>query len=236
MLTTFKIDIKKATSLVLNFLLQKNLQEFAINRSIGGVVAEDSLRHIGVTYYGTMSWFCWNDEPPFLAFEDGQYDPSTVSPCTPPITDTMMRSTFNLKYDRAITIQDVEEFIKEPITAITADQKIPTTRVLELLGGIPLDGGQGIFGRPFNKYPFGFFENNKIQDMDDFLDQSGLTHVKYLYGFDDSDNDHMRTNRIRIVMVGIKNDGTTIAVSTPDMGTKENPILVQKSWPPPPNT
>jgi hypothetical protein len=221
-MSNYKIGFKEASRLVLNFLTQKRLVDYANKKSLGGILYKENLIKEGFEYFGLMAWFCWYVDIPFLAFEQGKFDPE--NPSREP-NGELFKSENLFLYNGGVFAQDVEDFIANPIdtSKLVPNTKISKIDAIELLGGIPSDRK----GRIFNQYPFSFFENHTDRDVEDFLKQDDLAFVKYYYGFDDSKPEFEISNRIRVILVGVNSKGNSI-LTGPDS------IILQHSWPPPP--
>lgn len=232
--TSFKISLDEAAYLILSFLREPTLYELAINEAIGGTVSRDAIKNEhGAVYNGSMGWYCRNDDgikefpKLFMAFEDGSYDVAKVPKL--PTSTKLKYPGHTFTYNGKVNEEEVINMLKTDCFPLVDDLEIDKDDLLNFINKFPNDSHI----KPYNKYPCSFFENRgKVTlDMRDFLEPSNLKAVRYYFGYDSSYS-HAKSNRIRVIFVGVDSDGNNIIGSDERMTVTSR--LVQNSWPPPP--
>lgn len=231
---SFKISLDEAAHLILAFLREPTLGDLAFRSAIGGTVLKSAVKkEAGMIYNGSMAWYCRNLVGPgylpelFLAFEDGSYEVAKVP--NSPNSEKLIYTGRPFTYKREINGDEVIDMLKNDQIPLVEDLEIDKADVLNSINKLPSD----IYGDPYNNFPCSFFENRGIvnRDMDDFFSQGELVAVRYYFGYDTSYS-HKKSNRIRVIFVGVDNDGKNIVGSEdPTIATSR---LLQNSWPPPP--
>ena len=232
--SSFKISLDEAAYLILSFLREPKLNNLAVNEAIGGTVSKGAIKNeAGFLYLGTMGWFCRKDsnagEFPklFMAFEDGSYEIAKVP--EEPVSATLKCPASTFTYKKGVNEEDVLWMLRNDSYPLEPDLDIPKSVMMNLTGKLPKDD----HGVPYNKFACSFFENRGElnKDMQEFLDTPNLEGVRYYFGYDTSYS-HARSNRIRVIFVGVDASGKNI-IPGGDI-TAVSAQIVQNSWPPPP--
>src|SRR5690606_24679733 len=81
----------------------------------------------------------------------------------------------------------------------------------------------------FHKYPFAYFisEEDGKKYFDNFFNSGDVEYINYYVGFENRDY----PNKLRLILIPADKEGNNIVAK--DL-TED--YLLQKSWPPPPNT
>jgi hypothetical protein len=200
----------------------------------GGIIEPSSLYEASlIDFFGSMAWFGYDREELYLYFEkNARYDPDNLPKF--PV------SNFLSKSNRPIRISEIG-ISSSPLNSLklnvenveSRDDQITRGDVISSVNQFKNNFPKDQEGKDYNKYPFGFFENRVNQDVLEFLSQEGLNSVAYFFGYDDTTPYYVSTNRIRIVLTGVRTNGTLILQKNIG-GVIEDAILLQKSWPPPP--
>ncbi len=232
--TTYKICLDEAVHLILAFLKEPKLKELALSEAIGGTVSRDAIKNeFGAIFNGSMGWYCRNQENNnypklFIAFEDGSYDVGKVPDF--PTSETLLcpSSTFTYK-GNDINEQAVLDMLLTDQIPLAGNIRIYKAEVMKFINQLP-DESDGI---PYNVFPCSFFENRGAvnRDIEEFLLHGSLVAVRYYFGYDTSYS-HKKSNRIRVIFVGVDSNGKNIIETGPI--TTVTSRLVQNSWPPPP--
>jgi hypothetical protein len=230
----YKISYNDAVKLIEGFINQPNLLEIGKNQAIGGTVGKEAIKKSNaINYKGCMAWYCshtqnLSDFPKFfLAFEDGQYNPENVP--DNPSSDSLFYPLDTIKYDfEKVSKNNVELMLNSEKTPWKSDGKIDKKTVEDLIKNIPSD----MNGNLYNRYKCSFFENQRVLNMDieKFLSNPELDAVRYYFGYDEGD-DYKKSNRIRIILIGVDKEGKNIL---PENKEEETYFILQNSWPPPP--
>lgn len=229
-----KISLDEAVFLIYSFLKEDNLYKIAIQEAIGGTVYKSAIKNdAGLIYVGTMGWYCRNLDglkkypKLFMAFEDSTYDVGNVP--LEPSSGSLFYPAKTFKYCKKVNESDVLEMLKTDCFKLENDLTIPKSDLLKLINKLPSDSSTDLY----NKYQCSFFENGGItnDDMEKFLETPNLVAVRYYFGYDPSYS-HSRSNRIRIILIGVDSSGKNI-IPEGDITTITSQI-VQNSWPPPP--
>ncbi|MBN7813106.1 hypothetical protein J0A68_19280 [Algoriphagus sp. H41] len=230
---SYRISLEEAAKLILAFLNERNLIDLARNEAIGGTVSEAAIRGVGLEYFGCMGWYCRDNSGRFpklfMAFEDGSYKVGDVA--SEPRATTLFYPASTFTYSGRIDYDSVVDMLlsQQMPLSIPPDKEIDKDDVSFLLHNFPTDENEV----PYNKFRCSFFENRGFvnRDVMDFLGYTGLKAVRYYFGYDESDS-HKESNRIRIVLVGVDDEGKNII--TAEAPTTNTPRILQNSWPPPP--
>jgi hypothetical protein len=241
---SYRINTQTAISLIDAFVSHPELKSVAAVKAMGGTINTISLfgrpkiESIFKTrmamfvqppelYNGNMAWFCWNDfgitkyPPFFLAFETNDSYETTALPRYPDMRELMVsQNTF------AHSGQNVGYLLgnHQINTSSYTDIVIPRQEVMQFVQNFT-DRGPGDASGKFNKYPFAFFENEKSSDVKNFLEQPGISFVRYYFGYDAR---YSASNRLRVVLVPVDAQGKNIFNDSPST------VMLQHSWPPPP--
>ncbi|MHA7130100.1 hypothetical protein [Algoriphagus namhaensis] len=221
----------------------------AISQTLGGQISKFGFlggREVKFvpTYKGVMAWFCLEESGElFLAFEEfdmyrKEKEASIIR------WDTIF--SFK-KLNRSYEVFDIPKLVldgedsileikPEVIRRTNSEEEgeLSIWQVWSRKNRFKRDyKPEKVSVRYGNRYPYGFFENEINLDIADFLAQDGLEKVRYYFGIDSDNQVYTRTNAIRIILVGVNKEGKNII-----KGTEKNPtpIILQKSWPPPPDT
>lgn len=212
----------------------------------GGIISLSSLpsyqrKFLG--YRGLMAWFglTKNNKLKLFFEDDVSYDPNKA-PCTPgtpiclPNHENLVESKRILerknlgletnKKLRGFNLRDVgnKQDSKSPKDTIVNDA------INKFRNEFPKKDNN-----EFNKYPYAFFEV-EIQggDVNNFLKQTGLSEIAYFFGYDDSDPDYFDTNRIRVILVGLNQNGEILTPTKDGVDLTKEVMILQNSWPPNP--
>lgn len=220
----------------------------AISQTLGGQISKIGFlggreEKFVPAYKGVMAWFCLEEFGElFLAFEEfDKYDKKkeasiirwdTIFSSKKLIRSYEVFGIPKLGLNKDINILEMKpEFIRR--TQVEEEGELSIWKVRSrknrFLREYKPELKKARFG---NKYPYGFFENEINNDVRDFLAQDGLEKVRYYFGIDSENQAYNKTNAIRIILVGVDKEGKNL------IGTEKNrsPIILQKSWPPPPDT
>lgn len=212
----------------------------------GGIISLSSLpsyqrKFLG--YRGLMAWFglTKNNKLKLFFEDDVSYDPNKA-PCTPgtpiclPNHENLVESKRILerknlgletnKKLRGFNLKDVgnKHDSKSPKDTIVNDA------IIKFKKDFPKENGN-----EFNKYPYAFFEvESQGGDVNSFLNQDGLSKIAYFFGFDDSSPAYINTNRIRVILVGLNENGDILVQKNVRGGLNKEIMILQNSWPPNP--
>jgi hypothetical protein len=240
----YRITFDEAVKLVSNFVKELNPKQNKI--PLGGTIEKDSLygktktlKFSRTLFKGNMAWMCWN-EPSignypkfFLAFEENDSYLDGAEVPFPDMTELMMPSNIFGYNNEIITDLISDHFIDIHTTSYRDALIDRDSEVLDLVQNFKDNGPKDQNKQPYNKYPYGFFKNS-TNDIVDFLRQPDIAFVRYYFGFDDTTQYHKETNRIRIILIGVDKDGKNIT-PTGARATRTDVVMLQKSWPPPPD-
>lgn len=234
---SFAITFDEAVNYIHSFLSEFNLSQIGTNQGIGGIIAKASLeqKEKGLTFYGKMAWFCKNENTEnglpkyFLAFEEGEYNNRAVPES--PQNDRLVCSDYGMVFNRnQISKIEVERFLSQfTISTAPIEKWITKDECTRML----TDFGQDKSGNPYNRFYCSFFENSGFvsDEFSHFLKNPEMTYVAYLFGYDDSKEIYIQSNRIRIILMGLSSDGKPLALRQEFLN---EPTILQHSWPPPP--
>ncbi|WP_373497719.1 hypothetical protein [Aquiflexum sp.] len=234
-----KISLAKAVQLIYSFLLQPKLHQLGTDVAIGAILDKDSLkqRKPAIDFFGSMSWFCRNQDSGngfpklFLAFEDGVYDIAMVP--TQPKNPELVYSTRHLKFPKGVISENlIMNYLENNLNVPHSnDLIIPKSKVIEFRSKIEKD----LIGWNYNRYYCSFFENRGIvsNEFNELLANKDVKDVAYFFGYDQSELKYYKSNRIRVILMGLDVQGKPVALNEPLI---ESPTILQASWPPPPNT
>jgi hypothetical protein len=227
------IPIEKAGELISDLLSNSNPKVTDITSyALGGTFPAKLLR-VHPDSSGVLLWFCFKGgaKPElFLALEQlKQYDPANLPqlPINPNLTrpQNPFKNTNGTQHSPA----DLVTFLKNH--SVKTNTSIPIKNLLvkkyvesfdSLMNQI-LDGNN----KRYNDYNFSFFEENAAKNLKTLVDQAGSNgFVRYYFGFDELE----KPNRIRVILVSVNSAGKNITTIN-----GQNALIVQKSWPPPPN-
>lgn len=241
-MTNFRITPEQAIQLVKGFTTDASLSKVAKSTSMGGTINllsiygrpkisalakinEVSFLTPPKLFNGVMAWTCWNDfDIPglpsfFLAFEvnDSYLDSARVP--FPDMRELMRPSHVFNHGGEAIDIMMAGH---QTDPKLIVDYVITRQEVMQYCQNYESRGPSDSSGA-FNKYPYGFFENESSNDVSDFLAQPDITFIRYYFGFDPA---LTTSNRIRLILVPVDKYGKNIF--------NDKAVLLQHSWPPPP--
>lgn len=238
----FRITPDEAIKLVKNFITDTTLSQVAKGKSLGGTInplsiygrprittitksLEVSFLQPPTLFNGVMAWTCWNEYSIpgipdfFLSFE---LNDSYLADARVPFPDMreLMRPSqvFAHKGEAADILLPNHQ--TDPTKIV--DHVITRQEVMQYCANYESKGPADATG-PFNKYPYGFFENESTNDVADFLAQPGIVFIRYYFGYDPS---LTTSNRIRLLLVPVDKDGKNIF--------NDDVVMLQHSWPPPP--
>lgn len=228
----FKITIKEANKLVSNFISQFKGTNLEV---IGGVIQKESfINNPIIPYKGTMCWFGMSGETLKLFFEPNQdYDSSRVPPF--PRSQYLWESQLLINradFPNASSLTPIND-LKVRLPLNLKDSKVSSRDVLDQVENFnrnfPKNGDES-----FNKFPLGFFETTKFQEVINFLNDGSIQYIVYFFGLDLESEQYKGNNQIRIILAGMNSKGELLLPVNENL--IEEPYLLQKSWPPPPDT
>ncbi|WP_297338537.1 hypothetical protein [Algoriphagus sp.] len=236
-MNNFIIPLQQAEGLVENF--QVNIPKEDPVVQFGGIIDVESLPYIKnppLIYKGFMAWFGLNQRDELVLFfeDDVYYDPNNLP--TKPSKSSLLESDriINKGYLGTSPNRRIQDLSVPSMVLGRKDKFTPNSQVISAINRFknlfPLDSNR----KPFNNYPFGFFENNTIVDFSIFLNQPNLKHIAYFFGYNDLNPEYIATNRIRIVLAGLSDKG--VLLPSYNEANMEDRVLLQYSWPPPPNS
>jgi hypothetical protein len=193
--------------------------------------------HADPNFKGVMAWFCTKGlfgNNPFLVFEKKTNEfvfPSTIAEllALEPTSDHLISA--NHRFGNS--------FNREPRAFLIGHQDSgPSTNLGEGRRFVP-----GYLKKFLKKDAFrnlqsvavGYLDNGqKGEDyFGQFLNQipDGISYIRYYFGFDSD----VKLNKIRFFLVAVDQSGKNIT-SINKAGITQDAIILQKSWPPPPDT
>lgn len=226
-LTDFE-TVEEADDLVVNYLNNSNLMKVTEN-VLGGTFPKDSIYKSGDGRVGVRLWYCYNETDNrypkiFLASErlpSYSFPSEQDTPYYPILAAMDAASSFSYKPTGQLAKGDGYRYISN--TSQTAGKMVGISKM------DVIDFSQAFKNKIANvKYPFAFFFYDNTNHFGKLLSQPRADLVRYYFSFDDL----MKVNKIRVLLVAARSDGTNIADSNPSR--TDPPILLQKSVPPPP--
>lgn len=245
-MSEYRINTDYAESMIKSYCQEMGGK--AISQTLGGQISKNGFlggreEKFVPTYKGVMAWFCLEESGElFLAFEEfDKYDKKkeasiirwdTIFSSKKLIRSYEVFGIPKLGLNKDINILEMKpEFIRR--TQVEEEGELSIWQVWTRKNRFISDyKPEKVKVRYGNRYPYGFFENEINSDIRDFLAQDGLEKVRYYFGIDSENQAYNKTNAIRIILVGVDKEGKNL------IGTEKNrsPIILQKSWPPPPDT
>lgn len=223
-----KISLDSASLLVSNILNIPALNKVVSSYALGGTFPVKSFRVLPENS-GIILWSCVTEgkNPElFLALEQlKSYDTARLPKS--PASQSLMRPQFLFKnaMTAPYTAASARKFIEGH--TITKNGELPITNG-EVVNG--MDGFNLLMGtmpERYNKYPFSYFRESEDGTFKQFLDQAGENgFVRYYFGFNETE----KVNLIRVILVAVDAAGKNI---TSINGGEA--LILQRSWPPPPN-
>lgn len=224
---TDTISRTQADNILSNYLKETDLLKLT-DHTFGGTFPKDSVytsdprdRSVGVRF-----WFCYNPAGNPKVFLAGERLHSFTFPTTSDEPQDSMLFTVDASFSYGGTlggggtvVMDYLEHNPIPLPASTLTQ-VSKAEVITYANNFR----QLVSGMPhYLDYNFTFFIYDNTKDFEKFFAQPGMTHVRYFFGFDNSD----AVNKIRVALVGVDATGRNL------VGT--NSVILQKSIPPPPD-
>ncbi len=237
-MSNFIISLSDAENIVENF--QDKIPAVENIVQYGGIIDLNSLPFLNnppLVYKGLMAWFGLNEQNELVLFfeDDVFYDPNNLP--KKPSKQNLIESDRLIRKEYLGTILNgrIQNLSVPEVILNKKDKITPYGQVISAIKKFENLFPKDPAGQPFNKYPFGFFENDQIEDFSIFMNQSDLKYLSYFFAYDDKVIYHAQTNRIRIVLVGLNSKGSPIINGRLEAGYSDG-ILLQNSWPPPPNS
>lgn len=258
---TFKIPYVKAVKLIDDYrkhFLKTSPNK--VPNTIGGTIKKDQILKLrGIwqasrqknfpenfeLHEGLAFWKCWNNGATiqetdfFLSFEinDGIVleEEHTQYPDFPVLARPFEKilDTDPAETTENILSRKVTGWPKPPIYQDLIDRGNRYNedgKVLKLSKCFQDDGPRMSSGKPYNPFPFGLFENKNTvgAEVDEFLDQKPISFYRYYFGYDPN----VSVNKIRVILIGVLEDGSNWIPDTKDRVESSESIILQNSWPP----
>jgi hypothetical protein len=236
---SYQISHEEAVTLIYAFLLENPFHANAANagKVIGGTIGKDAVKSTFLSpFNGLMCWYCLSNNSYYLAFDHTQYDPDNI-PEEPATKDDLIYPRVQFKMACRPREKDINDILhgeyslpQLPGGAIDVGElngTIPMSDVIRYKANRPADRT----GTPYNYRYCSFFENIDHHELRDLLLQEGAIGLRYYFGYDVRDLDHIESNRIRIIFFAVGRDGKNIMPARPDVSSTS---ILQNSWPPPP--
>lgn len=196
--------------------------------TFGGTFPKDSVYTSDPTdrTVGLRLWFCYNPNGNPKVFLAGERLHSFSFPTVKdePQNSKLFTVDASFKYGgKSTSGSDVMTYLEQSTMPVPTDiVQISKAEVVEYSNNFK----QLVSGLPqqhYLDYNYTFFIYDNTKEFEDFFRQPGITHVRYFFGFDDSD----KVNKIRVALVGVDASGRNLLGS--------NSVILQKSIPPPPD-
>ncbi len=219
-MSLYSTTISQANQYIENFI--EEYPGVASNNAIGGTMELSSLTGaLDQDKVGSLSWFCFNDEEDsslpsfFLAFEAASSYSKSQGPSGPESSTLIIPgNTFAYEDEHE---QDYLDHHQSDVSGLSdgsmSKQDVETYNASFVSN----------FGDNTN-YPYSFFDTANDDDLDNFLNQDGIEYVGYFFGY--SDDPDYGDNKIRVILAPLDDNGDVI--------TSGNPVVLQRSYPPPP--
>lgn len=219
------ITFDAAADYVYNFIYK--YRDIARNKACGGFIDLQKLPK-ALTYEGLLFWFCYNQNLSFLhpsfflAFEYfNSFDP--ITPPSEPVTQNLIRTNYNIKYNHNITHTSVVSFLsQEPNEYFATSQEIYKSDVVTFNSDYlnPNYFPVASDNRFYNLSRVGFFWKYYL---DQLLTEypNNISGINYYFGLDKV------KNRICVVVFGVDNFGNNIT-QLPDGRAG---IILERMWP-----
>lgn len=230
---SYKIPWDDAKTMI-GMYIRKLGPDSIYNHSVGGTISLSSFKSLEVVdikFKGMMAWFCWNKAKNdfFLAFEyNKSYDP---------VNEMLTPENTNLQAPHPGNIFTVPQGIDPQIFLDThrigsagADVIIPQATVVQMKNDFVANGPAYPGGKPLNKLPYSFFENEINPDVTRFRAQPNIYAVRYYFGYDPGH----QTNEIRVILVPVDKSGQNVIPVPGDAASAATVWALEQSWPPPP--
>ena len=235
---SYRISLDKAVEYISAFVDMVKPHEKGI--PLGGTIHKEGFwgqEKKGMFDTGNMAWFCMSSslEYPrlFLAFEENvMYSQDREIP--EPYSETLQYAKSVFGYQNENIRDLLLNHRIDPKNNLLRGQEISKEKVVEMKRSFTAGISLGEDRFPLNRFPYGFFENTRNQEIVNFTASKEMEYVRYYFGYDDSTDELNRSNRIRVIVVGVNANGKNLV---PEMDDPANPpTILQKSWPPPPYT
>lgn len=213
----------------------------------GGIISVSSLPSYKMNfdnYKGLMAWYGLNNKNQLiLLFEDNVwYDPENP-PCSINNPDCLPENEELIESKRILKNKNFGKKKNERLKGFNLDgignekDEFPSKEegVKDAIEKFKKSFHRDSQNEKFVKYPYAFFMKDDEGDVYKFLQQDGLVNIAYFFGFDDSDNAHKMTNRIRVVLIGLDGNGKFLKKKEgKEELLSEDGMILQNSWPPNP--
>lgn len=254
---SFKIPLNDAAKLVQDYVKELALDQAhpEVPNILGGTIKieeivtllgrEDFFSSKSEYFKGLVAWFCWRHASNphysefFLAFDNHTKIDLTRPLDMGPLELKLARPYELFRYDK-VRDKNIEEVLRNHCKG-RSEGSYPciidrgywspgeTGTAFQLIDSFKKNGPKNSSGFSYNKVPFGLFEDRYSSDMKDFLTNQPktLTEIRYYFGFDEN-----KENKIRVILMGVDENGCNIVPDTPGDVIPGEAIILQKSWPP----
>jgi hypothetical protein len=231
------ITVKEAAKQISELLGHKTLERMAKRVSLGGYFYARPFKITGGDDAAIILWNCYNLDDPeyptlFVAVEQvAKYD-TTAPPPAGPVASSLITpvATFNftgssnaedsvLKFMRIPRKPEGTEPLEKTISKELAEKFIANFKAM--IGTLEV-----VTGAKYSAYPLAAFGNNDYYKRFEARPHKFVKYYLTLY----FDTRH-RPNYLRPVLGVAGDDGILIEIKN----TRQDPPMMQKSWPPPPN-
>ena len=238
-MSAYQITLQYAEKLIQNFVTHTKLSAIATSEAFGGTISPSGFKGQTfikdaslLSYKGIVSWFCYNTTDTslpkiFLAFENSDsFDrrrpfggPNNTVLCCPSPS-----STFNFSGSTS-AIDHIMNFRQ----AASNDVAELDRRIVQYATNFR---SRNEFSH-FLRHNYGFFENERLSDVEEFLRQAGgVKAVRYYFGYSNEDTYTLNNrNNIRIILFGIDSAGQAIIPQNKSEIVTNDAIILEKSWP-----
>ncbi len=233
-----RINRDEAARLVAAYLNHPNLGPYATQSNLGGLF-DLSVFHLSPDDAGSLLWYCYDEkESPgkqlyLAASKASGYTPSV----TKEATDDLWKPYDYFRYTGSGTTEaDVLKFITgHTYGKAGMSPKVPQKQVRQQSSDFMTEWLPQMDSDPSHlmKYSFGFFgEMSSDFQIRKLIAQPGAVGVRYYFGLEEKDSEGIEiNNKIRVILVAVDEFGKNILSGTRD----DDELMLQKSFPPPPN-
>ncbi len=222
-MSLYSTTISEANQYIASFI--DEYPGVASNNALGGNMELSSLQGaLNPDKVGSLAWFCFNDHHAdsglpsfFLAFEAVASYSKSEGPSEPENNTLILPgNTFPYEDDHGHE-QDYLNHHQSDVSGLS-DGSIDKEDVETYNASFVSNFADN------TNYPYSFFDTADDDDLKDFLNQDGIVFMGYFFGY--SDDPDYGDNKIRVIFAPLDEDGFVI--------TTGNPVLLQRSYPPPP--
>lgn len=239
-----KIHPDTAAKLVSNYLLHSDLTKIFKHRYLGGTIQKKYFQ-VDTANSGIIFWFCYRTckNPEFFLALEQLKTWSTINAQLPsePASDSLIITKNMISHTGiSLTQNGVKKHLFEHRQKGNDVEFISKKLVQAYIHNFDsiMKSHMDKKERKYCNYNFSYCDKSRDYDFkksqyvtntdfQDFLNQTPKDgFIRYYLGF----NEHEPENRIRVILFSVDKNGKPIT----KIG-KNNPIILQKSWPPPPN-